>query len=413
MKAVAGSANTFITGAADPNPAIANDYGLGPAAVRCIGVATNAACCFQGFTLRDGRASYHADNADSDTVHGAALLNAYGISSTYGGVLADCVITNCVSSRGVVFGGTLERCRMTGCNVTKLGLLRSCRVLASVFEHNPGGGMVIGQKASAYNCTFAANSCPVLASGYGNVYGCVMGGNGTADVYGSFEAMRYSLYALKNVTVDGSNVNETPIKFVSSETGDWRLLSTSAGTALSLLTYYSYNGYLPVTFDGVPFAATDGRIPAGAFSVRAVTTNYVDAVRRRTARPRRRRSRRSPPRWRRRSRATRWLRCRAGTRKVRPCRRRRSRERLRSRRLPRARWFRTLSRSNRGTARRRRSLRVPARRWTRTPTGAARTPCGACSSARTRRCAASRCTTGIRTAAAAAMRIRSTRAAAA
>ena len=278
VKAVAGSANTFITGAADPNPAIANDYGLGPAAVRCIGVATNAACCFQGFTLRDGRASYHADNADSDTVHGAALLNAYGISSTYGGVLADCVITNCVSSRGVVFGGTLERCRMTGCNVTKLGLLRSCRVLASVFEHNPGGGMVIGQKASAYNCTFAANSCPVLASGYGNVYGSVMGGNGTADVYGSFEAMRYSLYALKNVTVDGSNVNETPIKFVSSETGDWRLLSTSAGTALSLLTYYSYNGYLPVTFDGVPFAATDGRIPAGAFSVRAVTTNYVDAV---------------------------------------------------------------------------------------------------------------------------------------
>ena len=167
---------------------------------------------------------------------------------------------------------------MTGCNVTKLGLLRSCRVLASVFERNPGGGMVVGQAAVAYNCTFAANSCPVLASGYGKVYGCVMGGNGTADVYGSFEAMRYSLYALKNVTVDGSNVNETPIKFVSSETGDWRLLSTSAGTALSLLTYYSYNGYLPVTFDGVPFAATDGRIPAGAFSVRAVTTNYVDAV---------------------------------------------------------------------------------------------------------------------------------------
>lgn len=278
VKAVAGSANTFITGAADPDPAIANDYGLGPAAVRCIGVATNAACCFQGFTLRNGHAGYNADNAGSDSVYGGALMNAYNITSFFNGTLSDCVITNCVASRGVVFGGTLERCRMTGCNVTKLGLLRSCRVLASVFERNPGGGMVVGQAAVAYNCTFAANGCPVLASGYGKVYGCVMGGNGTADVYGSFEAMRYSLYALKNVTVDASNVKETPIKFVSSEAGDWRLLSTSAGTALSLLTYYSYNGYLPVTFDGVPFAATDGRIPAGAFSVRAAATNYVDAV---------------------------------------------------------------------------------------------------------------------------------------
>ena len=278
VKAVAGSANTFITGAADPDPAIANDYGLGPAAVRCIGVATNAACCFQGFTLRNGHAGYNADNAGSDSVYGGALMNAYNVTSFFNGTLSDCVITNCVVSRGVVFGGTLERCRMTGCNVTKLGLLRSCRVLASVFERNPGGGMVVGQAAVAYNCTFAANGCPVLASGYGKVYGCVMGGNGTADVYGSFEAMRYSLYALKNVTVDESNVKETPIKFVSSETSDWRLLSTSAGTALSLLTYYSYNGYLPVTFDGIPFVATDGRIPAGAFSVRAVTTNYVDAV---------------------------------------------------------------------------------------------------------------------------------------
>ena len=278
VKAVAGSANTFITGAADPDPAIANDYGLGSAAVRCIGVATNAACCFQGFTLRNGHAGYNADNAGSDSVYGGALMNAYNITSFFNGTLADCVITNCVASRGVVFGGVLQRCRMTDCNVTKLGLLRSCRAIVSVFEGNPGGGLVVGQAAAAYNCTFAANSCPVLSSGYGSVYGSVMGGNGSADVYGSFEAMRYSLYALKSVTVDESNVKETPIKFTSSETGDWRLLSTSAGTALSLLTYYSYNGYLPVTFDGFPFAATGGRIPAGAFNVRPATTNYVDAV---------------------------------------------------------------------------------------------------------------------------------------
>ena len=168
VKAVAGSASTFITGAADPDPAIANDYGLGSAAVRCIGVATNAACCFQGFTLRNGHAGYNADNAGSDSVYGGALMNAYNITSFFNGTLADCVITNCVASRGVVFGGALQRCRMTDCNVTKLGLLRSCRAIASVFDGNPGGGLVVGQTASAYNCTFAANSCPVLASGYGN-----------------------------------------------------------------------------------------------------------------------------------------------------------------------------------------------------------------------------------------------------
>ena len=280
VKAVAGADSTFITGAADPAPAIANDHGLGPAAVRCIGVATNAVCCFQGFTLRDGYAGYNADNADTDAVHGGALLNADGITSTYGGVLADCVITNCVCSRGVAFGGFLQRCRMTGCDATKLGLLRSCRAVSSLFDHNPGsGGSIVSQSAQAFNCTFATNGCATLASGYGKAYGCVMGWRGGSDISGTPDEIKYNLYAKRSVSVDATNVQEDPIKFVSPETGDWRLQSISAGAALSWMSYFTSHGYTPVSFDGTPFAILDGgRLPAGAFNVREVATFYVDAA---------------------------------------------------------------------------------------------------------------------------------------
>ncbi len=279
VKAVAGVESTFITGAADPEPTIANNYGLGPAAVRCIGVDTNGACCFQGFTLRDGHAGYNSDNADTDSVHGGALLNGYGITSKYNGTLADCVITNCVVSRGIAFGGFLQRCRMTGCNAVKLGLLRSCRAVASVFDHNPGvGGSIISQSATAYNCTFVTNGCATLSGGYGKAYGCVMGWRNSTDVSGTPEEMKYNLYSRTSVTLHSSNVQENPIKLVSPEADDWRLLSTSAGTTLSWLSYLQGVGYSPVSFDGTPFAITDERIPAGAFNVRAAATNYVDAV---------------------------------------------------------------------------------------------------------------------------------------
>ena len=280
VKAVAGAGSTFITGAADPAPAIANDHGLGPAAVRCIGVATNAVCCFQGFTLRDGHAGYNADNADTDAVHGGALLNAGGITSTFGGVLADCVITNCVCSRGVAFGGFLQRCRMTGCDATKLGLLRSCRAVSSLFDHNPGsGGSIVSQSAQAFNCTFATNGCATLASGYGKAYGCVMGWRGGSDISGTPDEIKYNLYAKRSVSVDATNVQEDPIKFVSPETGDWRLQSISAGAALSWMSYFTSHGYMPVSFDGTPFAILDGgRLPAGAFNIREMATFYVDAT---------------------------------------------------------------------------------------------------------------------------------------
>ena len=279
VKAVAGAESTFITGAADPEPAIANDYGLGPKAVRCIGVDTNGACCFQGFTLRDGHAGYNTDNADTDRVHGGALLNGYGITSMYNGTLADCVITNCVVSRGIAFGGFLQRCRMTGCNAVKLGLLRSCRAVASVFDHNPGvGGSIVSQSAMAYNCTFVTNGCATLSSGYGKAYGCVMGWRKASDVSGTPEEMKYNLYSRTSVTLDSTNVQENPIKLVSPETGDWRLLSTSAGATLSWLSYLQSVACPPVSFDGTPFVITDGRTPAGAFNIREATTFYVDAV---------------------------------------------------------------------------------------------------------------------------------------
>ena len=285
VKAVEGTANTFITGAADPAPVIANDYGLGPAAVRCVGAVTNANCCFQGFTLRDGHAGYYnANNDDAEYVHGGALMNAAGISSTYKAVLADCLITNCVSSRGPVFGGSIERCRVTGCNVVKMGLLRSCRAVASVIDHNPAvGGTILSQAAYAYNCTFVTNNCPVV-NNEGYLYNCVMGWRNGQDI-GTYvpKEMRYSLYSSTGVTPSGTayvgNQKETPIKFVSPETGDWRLAAASAGATLGWASFFDTAWVPAISFDGTPFAISEGgRVAAGAFNVRPVANIYADAV---------------------------------------------------------------------------------------------------------------------------------------
>ena len=279
VKAVAGAGSTFITGAADPAPVVANDYGLGPAAVRCIAAVTNANCCFQGFTLRDGRTDILEGNAASALSHGAALKNSYDISSNFGAVLADCVITNCVGARAAVFGGSLHRCRLTGCRTVSLGVVRSALVVASIFDRNDGGH-VLGQETQAYHCTFVTNNCATYSSSYGKVYNCVSGWRNGADVAGAPQEMKFSVYASKvsGVSLDGTNVQENPIKFASPETDDWRLLSTSAGVSLGYLSRLTGIGYAPASFDGTPFKFTGGRISAGALNVRAAATNYVDAV---------------------------------------------------------------------------------------------------------------------------------------
>ena len=283
VKAVAGAENTFITGAADPEPVVANNYGLGPKAVRCIGAVTNANCCFQGFTMRGGRAGYNASNASGQNVYGAALLNAYNINSWYGAVLADCVITNCVCSRGVVFGGAMQRCLMTDCRVVSLGLVRSARAIASIFRQNKltSANNVVGQASRFYNCTIVSNEMVSISSGYGKIYNCVASCRvgGAADISGSCEELKYTLYGQRNIETDATTVKEWPTKFVSPVTGDWRLQESSAGATLGQLSFLVSVGYPPIAYDGTPFAITsDGRIPAGALNVRRAANIYVDAA---------------------------------------------------------------------------------------------------------------------------------------
>ena len=283
VKAVAGAENTFITGAADPEPVVANNYGLGPKAVRCIGAVTNANCCFQGFTLRGGRTDYLTGDASSQNVYGAALLNSYGITSLFRAVLADCVITNCICSRGVVFGGAMHRSLMTECRVTKLGLLRSVRAVASIFRQNrlTSGNNLVGQSCRFYNCTVVSNEMTSISGGYGKIYNCVVSCRvgGSPDISGSCEELKYTLYGQRNVETDATTVKEWPPQFVSPATGDWRLLESSAGATLGQLSFLVSVGYPPIAYDRTPFAITsDGRIPAGALNVRSAANIYVDAV---------------------------------------------------------------------------------------------------------------------------------------
>lgn len=282
VKAVAGPAGTFITGAVG-----AGANGIGDDACRCIAVATTkGVAAIQGFTLRDGRTGGTAADA-SNTTYGGALVN--NVTGNNTAVLLDCVVTNCTGGRGAAaYGGELFRCRVENCRIVNAGILRRARAYSCLFRNcTSGGAALFCDNAKLYNCTVVDNPVNVIAEKTAT--------GGKAYVYNSVVARRSNAAfatistvleddqvcnTLYDTTAEGqtfsTSVAQNPVAFRDVAAGDWSIYADSPGARLASTAYW---GAL-MDFNGRPFLPdSDGRYEVGAFACAAAATYYADAER--------------------------------------------------------------------------------------------------------------------------------------
>lgn len=278
-----GPSATSIVGAADPSPANANDYGLGPQAVRCILMdGVTGVVGFQGFTLKDGRMAHVDDGLAVGWTQGGAMYGCGRKNSQ----MIDCVISDCNASRGAaVTGVSLVRCRISDCTVVKqAGIVRDgmavstsvtgCRTVdyaatkASAFYNS-----------TAYNCTVSdAMGMPVMQNDADVVaWNCVFSAskeNFYANQLGSISNVLCSVIS-PWMGANDTVVEENPVRFRVGGTDAGALRFDSRGVSLAK----AENAVSPMDLNGSVFAfAADGSFAAGALNPAPPRTNYVDAV---------------------------------------------------------------------------------------------------------------------------------------
>lgn len=293
---VEGPENTFIVGAEDPNST--HPYKYGPAAMRCVGSSTGVAM-LSGFTLTGGRVSLNPDGTEDvsgDLLYGAGI---YATSTAF--AAEDCIITNCVASRGsIAYKGVLRRCLAVDCTSTWIGALRgTVHASACVFK-DIKLSHVIGQDERAYNCTFISNH---------DLDTRVTGNTSSDPANGIYNSIAYGFYSLTDtpqfcfvgsyydqisavnsaVEKEYEGMNHALIGFSNAAAYDYSPYSVSrvvnGGDTRNLDD--EYWRYASATdFNGVPFDfRADGKVTAGAFAttvpscaVNASATEGVTAV---------------------------------------------------------------------------------------------------------------------------------------
>jgi len=262
IKAVDGSETTFISGAAatDSTPAY-----------RCAYVGAyygdkRGAVALQGFTLRQGCAA--ATNATTTVNKGGALMNAMNNGTRYGsGWLVDCVVDDCTAYSGAVsYGGTLVRCRVTGCvnpeAVQAGALFYSTKVVSSLVSgcgNKSNAAAPLFHKSEVFNCTTYSNYQYSTANG------------AQMPICNSILGYRISNYVIRfsNANIINSLYDtiytgmepglgcalENPIKFQRASEGDYRLKARSAGVSLGRVDALQsamdlYGNPYAVTVDG-------------------------------------------------------------------------------------------------------------------------------------------------------------------
>lgn len=135
-----------IVGAFDM--ASGNAVPWGPAAIRCVGIKNVNNVRIEGFTIRNGACH---ENLDGINGSGGGVMQLGGVSSYY---VVDCVISNCVATRGAAMrNGTAIRCLMTE-NVSSGngGAARESNCYSCIMAHNKcTSGMMQGGRC--VNCT--------------------------------------------------------------------------------------------------------------------------------------------------------------------------------------------------------------------------------------------------------------------
>ncbi len=277
VRALEGPDVTFVHGkSASYSP---TDDGRGGDAVRCFGKSGSGRVVVTGLTVCDGRVGVTENNADGNDVRGGAVYSSSneGTSTMY---LIDCVISNNLATRGGVGfakAGTLAfiRCSITGNRTPGNALLRNCCAVNSVFYGNGAAGetcSVIGQTASAYNCTAYGNeNCRGFEANLATrVANCVFAGSVNDKVLASTGKNVYNtLYVTtgtEEVLTDNDVIQGDPV-MADPSNGDFRLTSLSPAKDLAAYSQSFYQMNFPLDAYGNAYTVdTDGRFEAGGIA---------------------------------------------------------------------------------------------------------------------------------------------------
>ena len=144
VESTGGAANTFIVGAASPNPAVTEGWqtGIGPDAVRC--VVAHEGAVLRGFTVMGGYT--HASTA---TLSEDRSASAFIAATTRTATIEDCVVTNNVANVYTISSAIVRRCRVVGNTAAASGVDgftgaagANCLWYGSVIAENRGNSTV-------------------------------------------------------------------------------------------------------------------------------------------------------------------------------------------------------------------------------------------------------------------------------
>ena len=260
IRATGKKEETHIVGAHDAG----GNEGIGPDAVRCIGVTTNsvnlADTIIEGFTIRDGAAFSNVASLHSSAVAGGGF---YAPKMACGVYLVGCVVSNCVSRNGGgIYGGVAVRSLITDCTCLNMGSAgRECGFWNSIIIGNNKSNTAC-EGCYAVNTTIVGNNSGRAIYDGGKYRNCIItcnsptasAGNGSAnnaDTKGSTIAVPNECPACEGAVLDAS-----PYQIMAPVLGDFRVVKGSAAetsgraeymdnssvSVPSHLKYVDYNG---------------------------------------------------------------------------------------------------------------------------------------------------------------------------
>lgn len=206
--------------------------------IRCVCMANAKGSVVEGFTIRDGEATYFQSGTDTVNGSGAGVLgiSASKTYATANGCIVDCVVSNCVAVRGGGMRGlTAVRCWITENDASNSGPAgRKCDFVNCLITRNYTT-QCIYDGCKAVNCTIVDNMRGAQSS---SLFNSVMhnNSNGTADERNIYPGTLinhcvtriegFDAFTETSQPVD-SITNSLPYQFIAPLYDDFRVLKGS------------------------------------------------------------------------------------------------------------------------------------------------------------------------------------------
>lgn len=268
-----GPTVTVIAGAQDPNSVA--PYGVGPAAVRCVAVGNNREAAVQGFTLAGGRVD--AGGSDADNVRGGGFFGgASGMNLASPAQLLDCIVTNCVASRGAIAGGYAARCRVLGSVAKDNGLVRWMNTASCLFADNTAV-TIFAEEGTNFHATVIGKNNNQVVNGKVSMANCIFSGFGRTGACTFFSGG--VIWNTPVLDFTGGYIYADP-QFLNVAGGDYRLYGTSPAIGAGAVTADKYYRFASADVNGMPLLFRNGKPVAGCFSetVAAVIASAVGSA---------------------------------------------------------------------------------------------------------------------------------------